>query len=105
MPNQVEEVRLREETLAHLKEVMRDAVREGMRDLVTEEAIEAFWAGGLAMLQKQAAQRTGKFVLGGLAGLAQKAAVFLVLGGALYAWGGWAALAKFIKLFSAGSPP
>ncbi len=105
MSNQVEEVRLKEETLQHMSGLMREAVRDGVRDLVTQETIEQFWAGGLAMLQKQAAQRTGKFVLGGLAGLAQKAAVFLVLGGALYAWGGWAALAKFIKLFSAGSPP
>lgn len=103
MPNQVEEVRLREETLAHLKEVMRDAVREGVRDLVTEETIEQFWAGGLGMLQKQATEHAGRFVLGGLWGLARKASLFLALGGLVYALGGWSALAALFKaMFSSG---
>jgi hypothetical protein len=102
-PEKVEEVRLREETLDHLKAVMRDAVREGVRDLVTEETIAAFWSGGLTMLQQQAAQHAGRFVLGGLWGLFRKASLFLLLGGAVYALGGWTALAALAKaLFSQG---
>lgn len=99
----IDEVRLREETLTHLKDVMRDAVREGVRDLVTEETIAAFWSGGMAMLQQQAAQHAGRFVLGGLWGLFRKASLFLLLGGAVYALGGWTALAALAKtLFSHG---
>lgn len=106
MADQVEEVRLREETLSHLKEVMRDAVREGVRDLVTEETIEQFWAGGLGMLQKQATEHAGRFVLGGLWGLARKASLFLALGGIVYALGGWSALAALFKaMFSQGGAP
>ena len=102
-PEKIDEVRLREETLTHLREVMRDAVREGVRDLVTEETIAAFWSGGLTMLQQQAAQHAGRFVLGGLWGLFRKASLFLLLGGAVYALGGWTALAALGKaLFSQG---
>lgn len=108
MTQPIEEVRLREETLAHLKEVMRDAVREGLRDLLTDEETTAklyasFWAGGLAMLQQQAAQHAGRFVLGGLFGLLRKVSMFIVIGSAVYAFGGWTALAAFVKgLFSQG---
>jgi hypothetical protein len=106
MTHPVEEVRLREETLDHLKEVMRDAVREGVRDLVTEETIEQFWAGGLGMLQKQATEHAGRFVLGGLWGLARKASLFMALGGIVYALGGWSALAALFKaMFSQGGAP
>lgn len=104
MTEKVDEVRLREETLKHLQDVMREAVREGMRDLVTEDAIERFWSGGLSMLQKQATQHAGRFVLGGLWGLFRKASVFIVLGGVVYALGGWNALAALFKaVFSSGS--
>lgn len=103
MPDRIEEVRLREDTLQHMQVLMRDAVREGVRDLVTEQTIEKFWAGGLNMLQKQAAQHAGRFVLGGLWGLARKASLFILLGGAVYAFGGWAALAALFKaVFSSG---
>lgn len=103
MTDKVEEVRLREETLAHLKEVMRDAVKDGVRELVTPEAMEKFWASGFQMLQKQATQQAGRVVLGGLVGLARKAGLFLLLGGIVYAVGGWSALATLAKaLFSSG---
>lgn len=105
-PDRIEEVRLREETLKHMQVLMRDAVREGVRDLVTEQNIEQFWAGGLHMLQKQATQHAGRFVLGGLWGLARKASLFLLLGGMVYALGGWTALAALFKaMFSGGGAP
>jgi hypothetical protein len=98
--------RIDDETLAHLKGLMRDAVRDGVRDLVTEETIEQFWAGGLNMLQKQATQHAGRFVLSGLWGLASKASLFLMLGGMVYALGGWTALASLFKaVFTHGGPP
>lgn len=103
MAERAEEVRLKEETLQHMRGLMREAVRDGVRDLVTEETIEAFWAGGLGMLQKQATEHAGRFVLGGLWGLARKASLFLALGGLVYALGGWSALAALFKaMFSSG---
>lgn len=104
--DQQTEVRLREETLEHMKSLMREAVRDGLRDTVNDEAIERFWAGGLAMLQRQATQHAGRFVLGGLAGLFRKVGMFLVLGGVVYAVGGWSALASLGKtLFHGGGSP
>lgn len=106
MPERAEEVRLQEETLQHMQSLMREAVRDGVRDLVTQETIEQFWAGGLSMLQKQATEHAGRFVLGGLWGIARKASLFLVLGGAVYALGGWSALAALFKaVFSQGGTP
>lgn len=102
MPDQTE-VRLREETLKHMQELMRDAVREGVRELVTPETMEQFWSSGFQQLQKQATQQAGRVVLGGLVGLLRKAGLFLLLGGIVYAVGGWSALATLAKaLFSSG---
>lgn len=97
MTDRVDEVRLKEETLQHMQSLMREAVRQGVQDLVTERTIEQFWAGGLNMLQKQATQHAGRFVLGGLWGLARKASLFILLGGMVYAVGGWTALAALFK--------
>lgn len=103
MTDRADEVRLSEETLQHMQTLMREAVKHGAKDLVTEQTIEQFWAGGLNMLQKQATQHAGRFVLGGLWGLTRKAGVFLVLGGVVYAIGGWTALAALFKaVFSSG---
>ena len=103
MTDRFDEVRLREETLQHMQSLMRDAVREGVRELVTEENMHRFWGAGLAMLQAQATQHAGRFVLGGLLGLARKAALFVVLGGLVYAFGGWGALAALTKaIFTSG---
>lgn len=100
------EVGLRDETLQHMRDLMRESVREGLREFVTEETIEQFWAGGLGLLQKQATKHAGQFVLGGLLGLARKAALFLALGGIVYALGGWSALAALVKsMFSQGGAP
>lgn len=99
------EVRLTDETGAWLEAKMAAAVREGIKGAMTEETAVAFWAAGLTVLQKQATQHAGRFVLGGLWGMARKASLFLALGGIVYAIGGWAALATLFKtLFTSGSP-
>lgn len=99
------EVRLTEETGAWLEAKMASAVREGIKGAMTEETAAAFWAAGVSVLQKQATQHAGRFVLGGLWGLLRKASLFLTLGGIVYAIGGWAALATLFKaLFSSGPP-
>jgi hypothetical protein len=99
------EVRLTDETGEWLEQKMAAAVREGIKGAMTEETAAAFWAAGLTVLQKQATQHAGRFVLGGLWGLMRKASLFLTLGGIVYAIGGWSALAALFKtLFSSGPP-
>ena len=93
----VAEVRLTDETIAYLEERIAAAVGNGIKTAITEETAVAFWSAGLAALQKQATQHAGRFVLGGLWGLARKASLFFMLGGIVYALGGWAALATLAK--------
>lgn len=97
------EVRLTEETIEYLEERIASAVGAGLKNAMTEDTAAAFWAAGLSVLQKQAAQHAGRFVLGGLLGLVRKLGLFLTLGGIVYAVGGWAALAALFKiLFQSG---
>ena len=93
----VAEVRLTDETIAYLEERIAAAVGNGIKTAITEETAVAFWSAGLAALQKQATQHAGRFVLGGIWGLARKASLFFLLGGIVYAVGGWAALAALAK--------
>lgn len=93
----VAEVRLTDETIAHLEERIVAAVGDGIKTAITEETAVAFWSAGLAALQKQATQHAGRFVLGGIWGLLRKASLFFMLGGIVYAVGGWAALAALAK--------
>ena len=93
----VAEVRLTDETIAYLEERIAAAVGNGIKTAITEETAVAFWSAGLAALQKQATQHAGRFVLGGIWGLLRKASLFFLLGGIVYAVGGWAALAALAK--------
>lgn len=102
-PAKAAEVRLTEQTLEYLEQKIAQAVREGIKGAITEDTATAFWGAGITLLQKQAAAHTGRFVLGGLGALVRKVAVFVVIGGVVYALGGWGALATLFKaLFSAG---
>lgn len=97
------EVRLTDETIQYLEDRIASAVGTGIKSAMTEDTAAAFWAAGLSVLQRQATNHAGRFVLGGLWGLVRKASLFLMLGGIVYALGGWAALAALIKaLFSSG---
>ena len=93
----VAEVRLTDETIAYLEERIAAAVGNGIKTAITEETAVAFWSAGLAALQKQATQHAGRFVLGGIWGLLRKASLFFMLGGVVYAVGGWAALVALAK--------
>lgn len=97
------EVRLTDETIQYLEDRIASAVGTGIKNAMTEDTAAAFWAAGLSVLQRQATDHAGRFVLGGLWGLVRKASLFLMLGGIVYALGGWAALAALIKaLYSSG---
>lgn len=99
------EVRLTEDTGEWLEAKMAAAVRDGIKGAMTEETAAAFWAAGLTLLQKQATNHAGRFVLGGLWGLVRKVSFFITVGGLVYAVGGWALLATFFKaVFSSGPP-
>ena len=93
----VAEVRLTDETIAHLEERIVAAVGDGIKAAITKDTAVAFWSAGLAALQEQATQHAGRFVLGGIWGLLRKASLFFMLGGIVYAVGGWAALAALAK--------
>ena len=97
------EVRLTDETIQYLEDRIASAVGTGIKSAMTEDTAAAFWAAGLSVLQRQATNHAGRFVLGGLWGLVRKASLFLMLGGIVYALGGWSALAALAKaIFSSG---
>jgi len=85
-----QEVRLRQETIDHLTEKMSEAVAAGITKAVAD-------------IQAQATQRVGGFVLGGLAGLMQRLGVFLLVGGIVYALGGWDALGSMFRHYVLGA--
>ncbi len=91
------EVRLTDETIEYLETRIASAVSNGVKTAITEETATAFWAAGLTALQKQATEHAGRFVIGGLWGLLRRASLFLMLGGIVYALGGWTALAALFK--------
>lgn len=98
------EVRLTPETLDYLDKRVSQAVRDGISSSFNEENAKLFWTAGLNLLQEQASTHAGRFVLGGLWGLLRKLSMFLLLGGIVYAVGGWTALLKLWNvLFSSGA--
>lgn len=98
------EVRLTDETIEYLEQKMAKAVREGLEAVLNEKTAEQFWIAGFNVLQRNATQHAGRFVIGGLSGLFRKLGWFLLLGGLVYAVGGWNALAGLFKvLFQSGS--
>lgn len=106
-PNETTDpVRLTDTTLMHLETLMRTAVEKGINDAINEDMAERFWSAGLNVLQRQATDHAGRFVLGGLWSMVQRLSMFVVLGGVVYAVGGWAALAGLFKtIFSTGTAP
>lgn len=104
-PPPVQEVRLRTETIDHLEAKIAQAVRDGIKGAMNEETAAAFWSAGLALLQKQATQRAGQIVIGGLGGFFKNIMLFLMLGSLMYTVGGWTLLAAFYKSMIGGGSP
>lgn len=97
------DVTLTPETIALMEQRMSAAVSDGIKNALTEpDTVAQFWAAGLSVMQKQASEHTGRFVICGLVGLAQKVGMFLVLGGMVYAVGGWSALASLWRVVFGG---
>lgn len=98
------DVTLTPDTIALLEDRMSHAVAAGIQSAMTEDAARQFWGAGFRELQEEAQAHTGRFVLGGLAGLMKKLGTFMVLGGMVYAIGGWTALGKlWHALFGTGA--
>lgn len=92
------EVRLTPETIDFLEAKMTAAVRAGITEAINEETAARFWAAGLQVLQRRTSEHAGRFVLGGIIGVFRRLGTFLLLGGLVYAVGGWQALAGLVKL-------
>lgn len=77
------------------KTVVREAVAEGIRDVLKDkELIGMFWSGAVEHLQQTATKNTGKFVLGSVKAVIARGSTFLLLGMLVYSVGGWSAVAK-----------
>lgn len=98
------DVTLTPDTIALLEDRMSHAVAAGIQSAMTEDAARQFWAACFRALQEEAQANTGRFVLDGLIGLVKKLSTFVVLGGMVYAIGGWTALGKlWHALFGTGA--
>lgn len=69
-----------------IEERMSIAVAEGIQAVLTNED---FWAKVLAVLQKQAADRTGRFLLGGLTKAIKNLGWLVLFVLVAYSVGGW----------------
>ncbi len=81
------------------REVVRDAVAEGIRVAVSDPKL---WADALRAMQTHAQTEAGGWMFGWLKAIASKALLFTVVGLGVYAIGGWSALAA---LFKTTTPP
>lgn len=96
---------LSEEDLLNIRNEVKVAMAEWVKeDLFTKEHMEIFWAGAFDVLQNKAQIHTGKFVVSSISSLFNKIAVFLLLGGLIYAVGGWSAMVGYFRSLFTGSP-
>jgi hypothetical protein len=74
---------------AILRTEMRDAVSKGIENVMTDER---FWERVFAVLQKQATERTGRFVWAGVTLVFKKAMLIGLFALMAYSIGGWTLL-------------
>lgn len=84
--------------MQQIRDAMRDAVRSGFREAMSDrETLALFWETAFDQMQQRATKETGRFVLGGLRGLASRGFWFVIIGAAVYQAGGWTALVAAVK--------
>lgn len=103
-----QEVRLTDETIDYLKEIMRDTVKEavgaGINDALNKETAKQFWTAGLEVLQEQAMKQTGRLVFGGIGGLLKNLFWLAIAIVGVFWIFGWTGVTAFLKsAFAAGS--
>jgi hypothetical protein len=91
-------VKLTDETISYLRDLMRESVADGINRAMTQDAARRFWGVGLDMAQEQARMRAGRFVLDGLWAMLKKGVWVAIFVAAVYAIGGWALLTAIWKL-------
>ena len=101
-PDHPVEVRLTKSTIEFLEARLEESMRRVIKESINQESARLFWEAGIAVVREEATQHTGRFVLGGIKGVAAKGFTFMMLGSIVYAIGGWAGLAKlWAVLFNA----
>ncbi len=100
-----DEVRLTDATMKYMQELMTQAVKTGITESMTQDNARLFFKTGMQVVQEEATQHTGRFVIGGLRGLVKKALTFITLGLIVYSVGGWSALVSTFKAIFQGSAP
>jgi len=94
------EVRLAQEQVDELKAIVRTAAADALRDSITQDMAEKFWAAGIAVLQDNAKKQAGDFVVGGVLALLKRGFLIVLVGSMVYTLGGWAMFVKFAKWVS-----
>jgi hypothetical protein len=88
-----EQTALTEESRLLLQSIVRseirDAVAEGIKAAMTDDAAELFWNKGIEVLHRQAKLRAGTFLLDGFLAAGKKAFWICVFLAAVYWFGGW----------------
>lgn len=75
-------------------DAVRQAVAAGIRDAVSDPKL---WTAAVEAMQSQAQSKAGGWLLGMLRAAFSKMFLFLAVGLAVYAVGGWGALAALFK--------
>ena len=75
--------------VAMVRSEMRMGMREGMRDVLTDPDL---WGSVIEVLQKQVAERTGRFILAGVKMAAIKLFWVAIFVAAIYSVAGWSGL-------------
>ena len=75
-------------------DTVREAVADGIRLAVSDPKL---WRDALAAMQQHAQTEAGGWLLGWLKALASKLLLFVIVGLAVYAMGGWSAMLAFFK--------
>ena len=94
-----------DELVERLTEAQAASSASGIKAAVTDEVALKFWMSGIRALQEHAAEHTGRWLLGGVWAVVQKLMLFMLLGGVVYAIGGWSALAKVWHVIFGGPNP
>ena len=78
-----------------LEQLMTASTERAIRNVIgDEQAVEHFATTLVKAVQGIAREKTGGVVLDAVGGMLSKLGLFLLLGGLVYALGGWAAISK-----------
>jgi hypothetical protein len=89
--------------VALIRGEMKTAVADGIKEAMTDEAAERLFNKFFDVMRKQATEKTGTFVLGGLSAVARRLMWALVFIAAVYMLGGWSAITTGLKVLKAGA--